>query len=103
MKLYGLAGHTEIWDKLIIICIIKLLMTSYANYQYVEIFVLKFKAYGPKAVRSMPLERQNRYFPYRTRSRLMRAFLYTCLNKRVYDGTFLCKSNVNCVRALPGP
>ena len=44
---------------------------------YEEIFVLTFKAYGPNAVRSMRLERQNKYFPYGPRSRLIRALLYT--------------------------
>ena len=32
--LYHLIDHIRIWDKLIIICIILVLMTSYANHQY---------------------------------------------------------------------
>ena len=31
---YGIIGHIEIWDKLIVICITVFLMTSYANHQY---------------------------------------------------------------------
>ena len=50
---------------------------------YEEIFVLTFKAYGPNAVRSMRLECQNKYFPYRPKSRLIRALLYTYPNKTV--------------------
>ena len=50
---------------------------------YEEIFVLTFKAYGPNAVRSMRLECQNKYFPYRPKSPLIRALLYTYPNKTV--------------------
>ena len=50
---------------------------------YEEIFVLTFKAYGPNAVRSMRLEHQNKYFPYGPRSRLIRALLYTHINKLI--------------------
>ena len=32
--LYGLLSHIKIWDKFIVICIIMLLMSSYANHQY---------------------------------------------------------------------
>ena len=40
---------------------------------YEEIFVLRFKAYGPNEVKSMRLECQNKYFSYGPRSRLIRA------------------------------
>ena len=56
---------------------------------YEEIFVLTFKAYGPNAVRSMRLECQNKYFPYGTKSRLIRALLYTYTNKIVNDEILL--------------
>ena len=49
-----------------------------------EIFVLTFKAYGPNQVRSMRLERQNKYFPYGPRSRLIRALLYDHINKVIF-------------------
>ena len=32
--LYALIGHIKIWGKVIVICIIMFLMTSYANHQY---------------------------------------------------------------------
>ena len=70
---------------------------------YEEIFVLTFRAYGPNAVRSMPLECQNKYFPYGPKSRLIRALLYTYTNKIVYDEILLSQSVVYCVNALPGP
>ena len=50
---------------------------------YEEIFVLTFKACGPKAVRSMRLECQNKYFPYGPKSQLIRGLLYTYPNKTV--------------------
>ena len=56
---------------------------------YEEIFVLTFKAYGSNAVRSMRLECQNKYFPYRPKSRLIRALSYTHTNKIVYDEILL--------------
>ena len=56
---------------------------------YEEIFVLTFKAYGPNAVRSVRLECQNKYFPYGSKSRLIRALLYTYTNKIVYDEILL--------------
>ena len=52
---------------------------------YEEIFVLTFKAYGPNAARSMRLERQNKYFPYGSRSRLIRALLYTHIHKLIFQ------------------
>ena len=52
---------------------------------YEEIFVLTFKAYEPNAVRSMRLERQNKYFSYWQRSRLIRALLYTHINKLIFQ------------------
>ena len=52
---------------------------------YEEIFVLTFKAYGSNAVRSMHLECQNKYSPYGSKSRLIRALLYTYRNKIVYN------------------
>ena len=54
-----------------------------ARSPYEEIFLLKFKAYGLNAVRSMRLECQNKYFPYGTKSRLIRALLYTYPNETV--------------------
>ena len=56
---------------------------------YEEIFVLTFKAYGPNLVRSMRLECQNKYVSYRPKSRLVRALLYTYVNKIVYDEMLL--------------
>ena len=38
-------------------------LINIARGSYEEIFVLTFKAYGPNAVGSMRLERQNKYFP----------------------------------------
>ena len=55
------------------------------GYQKSIIFVLTFKAYGPNAVRSMPLECQNKYSPYGPKSWLIRALLYTYPNKTVSD------------------
>ena len=52
---------------------------------YEEIFIMTFKAYGKNAVRSMRLERQNKYFPYGPRSRLIRALLYTHINKLIFQ------------------
>ena len=52
---------------------------------YVQIFVLTFKGYGPNAVKSMRLEGQNKYFPYGPRSRLIRALLYTHINKLIFQ------------------
>ena len=52
---------------------------------YEEIIVLTFKAYGPNAVRSMRLERQDKYFLYGPRSRLIRALLYTHINKLIFQ------------------
>ena len=46
---------------------------------------LTFKAYGPNAVKPMRLERQNKYFPYGPRSRLIRALLYTHINKLIFQ------------------
>ena len=54
-----------------------------------EIFDLTFKAYGPSAVKSMPLECQSKYFPYRPKFRLIRALLHTYTNKIVYDEILL--------------
>ena len=56
---------------------------------YEELFVLRFKAYGPNAVRSMCLECQNKYFLYGPKSRLIRALLYTYTNITVYDEILL--------------
>ena len=56
---------------------------------YEEIFLLTFKAYGPNAVRFMRLKCQNKYFPYRPKSRLIRALLHTYINKIVYDEILL--------------
>ena len=53
--------------------------------------------------RSMPLECQNKYFPYGPKSRSIRALLYTYTNKIVYDEILLSWSDVYCVSALPGP
>ena len=50
-----------------------------------EIFVLTFNEYGPNAVRSMHVERQNKYFPYGQKSLLIRVLLYTYTNKIVCD------------------
>ena len=52
---------------------------------YEEIFVLTFKASGPNAVRSIRPERQNKYFPYGPRSWLIRALLYTNINKLIFQ------------------
>ena len=60
-----------------------------ARGSYEEIFVLRFKAYGPNAVRSVRLECQNKYFPYGPKSRLIRALLYAYTNKIVYDKILL--------------
>ena len=70
---------------------------------YKEIFVLTFKAYAPKAVRSIRLEHQNKYFPYGPRSRLIRTILYTYPNKPVNDETSLCHSVVYYVGTFPSP
>ena len=51
---------------------------------YEEIFVLTFKAYGLKAVRSMRLECQNKYFPYGPKSRLIRDLLYIYPKMKLY-------------------
>ena len=59
-----------------------------------------FNAYGLNAVRS---GRQNKYFPYGPKSRLIRALLYTYPNKTVRGETLLSWSVVYCVSALPGP
>ena len=56
---------------------------------YEDIFVLTFNAYEPKKVMSMRLECQNKYFPYRPKSRLIRALLYTYTNTIVYDEILL--------------
>ena len=50
---------------------------------YEEIFVPIFKAYGPNELRPTRLERHNKYFSNGTSSSLMRALLYTNLNKPV--------------------
>ena len=42
---------------------------------YEEIFVLTFKAYGPNAVRSMRLERQNKYFLVWTKISVNKSFI----------------------------
>ena len=51
-----------------------------ARSTYEEIFVMTFKTYGPKSVRSMRLKCQNDifdYFSYGPKSRLIRVLLYT--------------------------
>ena len=42
--LYGLIGYNKNWGKLIIICMVIFLMTSYANHQYEFVYVTDFCA-----------------------------------------------------------
>ena len=87
------------------------MLSSFSNYAlinraggpYEEIFVLTFKTFGLNAVRFMHLECQNKYFPYGSKSRLIRALLYTDTYKIIYDKILPNKSVVYCVNVLPGP
>ena len=56
-------------------------LINQARDPYEEIFVLTLKVYGPKAVRSVRLECQNKYFLNGQKSRLIRALLYNYTNK----------------------
>ena len=58
---------------------------------------------SPNAVRSMRFECQNKYFLYGPKSWLIRALLYTYINKIIYNEILLSWRVVYCVSALPRP
>ena len=87
MKRYRLSDSVFLFE--ILYKIFEYALINRARDPYEEIFVLIFKAYGPKEVRSMRLECHNKYFPYGPKSWLIRALLYTYTNKVAYDEILL--------------